>query len=195
MRPECVRLYAASAMGDNTLIEATGLLKLRDRDMPKWTAAQIPLQAGRTAVVTGANSGIGFHAARYLAGAGARVVLACRNQGKAAEAERRIKAETPNALLEVELLDLASLKSVREFADRFRAANGGLDLLINAAGLTAPSRRETEDGFELHFGTNHLGHFALTGLLIEAMEGREDARVVTVSGGAYRFGRINFEAL
>ena len=163
--------------------------------MPKWNAADIPRQDGRSAIVTGANSGIGFHTARYLATAGAKVVLACRNAEKGAKAVAEIQSETPRAAVTVAPLDLASIKSVREFADRFRVANDGLDLLINNAGVMAPSRRVTEDGFELHFGTNHLGHFALTGLLIEAMEGRQDARVVTVSGGAYRFGRINFDDL
>jgi NAD(P)-dependent dehydrogenase (short-subunit alcohol dehydrogenase family) len=170
------------------------ILIRKDRDMPKWTAAHIPRQDGRTAIVTGANSGIGFHAARYLAAAGAKVVLACRNAEKGATAVAEIQSETPGADVTVAPLDLASLKSVREFADRFRAANDSLDLLINNAGVFGP-RRVTEDGFELQFGANHLGHFALTGLLIGAVEGREDARVVTVSGGAYRFGRINFDDL
>ena len=163
--------------------------------MAGWTATDIARQDGRTAVVTGANSGIGFHAARHLAAAGAKVVLACRNQEKGAAAASEIKAATPDAVVEVAALDLGSLKSVREFAESFRAGHDALDLLINNAGVMAPPRRLTADGFELQFGTNHLGHFALTALLIEAMEGRDDARVVTVSSGAHRWGRINFDDL
>jgi NAD(P)-dependent dehydrogenase (short-subunit alcohol dehydrogenase family) len=164
--------------------------------MPKkWTARDIPPQNGRLAVVTGANSGIGLIAARELARAGARVVLACRDTEKGAAAEREIKPQAPDAIIEVTALDLASLDSVRAFAKRFLAEHDGLDLLINNAGVMAPPRRTTSDGFELQFGTNHLGHFALTGLLLDAMQGREDARVVTVSSGAHRFGKMNFDDL
>jgi NAD(P)-dependent dehydrogenase (short-subunit alcohol dehydrogenase family) len=161
----------------------------------KWTADDIPDQGGRTAVVTGANSGLGLATARELARAGARVVLACRNLAKGEAARREIEATAPGAPLELEELDLASLESVRGFAERFRASHDGLDLLINNAGVMAPPRRRTADGFELQFGTNHLGHFALTGGLIGAMEGREDARVVTVSSQAHRTGRIAFDNL
>lgn len=161
----------------------------------KWTADRIPDQAGRTAVVTGANSGLGLVTARELARAGARVVVACRNTDKGAAAAKSIEAAAPGAAVEVEALDLASLESVRGFAERFRAGQEGLDLLINNAGVMASPRRLTEDGFELQLGTNHLGHFALTGLLIPAMEGRQEARVVTLSSGAHRTGRIAFENL
>jgi NAD(P)-dependent dehydrogenase (short-subunit alcohol dehydrogenase family) len=163
----------------------------------KWTAADIPDQNGRTAVVTGANSGIGLVAARELARAGARVVLAVRNAEKGADAAREISAAVPEAEVEVEvgLLDLGSLESVRGFAEWFGREHERLDLLINNAGVMAPPRQVTADGFELQFGTNHLGHFALTGLLLERMEGRGDARVVTVSSGAHRMGRMNFEDL
>jgi NAD(P)-dependent dehydrogenase (short-subunit alcohol dehydrogenase family) len=161
----------------------------------KWTAERIPDQAGRTAVVTGANSGLGLVTARELARAGARVVVACRNTDKGAAAAKSIEAAAPGAAVEVEALDLASLESVRGFAERFRAGQEGLDLLINNAGVMASPRRLTEDGFELQLGTNHLGHFALTGLLIPAMEGRQEARVVTLSSGAHRTGRIAFENL
>jgi len=162
----------------------------------KWTAAQIPDQHGRVAVVTGANSGIGFFAARELARAGARVVLAVRNADKGAEAGRDIAAAVPGAKVEVAPLDLASLDSVRSFAEQFKAANDGLDVLINNAGVMAAHPRQlTADGFELQFGTNHLGHFALTGLLLDRMAGRDDARIVTVSSGAHRMGRINFDDL
>jgi NAD(P)-dependent dehydrogenase (short-subunit alcohol dehydrogenase family) len=161
----------------------------------KWTAADIPDQHGRVAVVTGANSGIGFITARELARVGARVVLAVRDAEKGAAAAREIKAAVPNAELEVGSLDLASLASVRSFAEWFEREHEALDLLINNAGVMAPPRRTTVDGFELQFGTNHLGHFALTGLLLGRMEGRDDARVVTVSSGAHRMGRINFDDL
>jgi NAD(P)-dependent dehydrogenase (short-subunit alcohol dehydrogenase family) len=146
-------------------------------------------------VVTGANSGLGLITALEHARAGARVVLACRNVAKGEAARREIEAAAPGAPLELEELDLASLESVRAFAERFRSAHDGLDLLINNAGVMAPPRRQTADGFELQFGTNHLGHFALTGRLIGAMEGREDARVVTLSSTAHRTGRAAQRAL
>jgi NAD(P)-dependent dehydrogenase (short-subunit alcohol dehydrogenase family) len=160
-----------------------------------WTADRIPDQSGRTAVVTGANSGLGLVTARELARAGAAVVLACRDLEKGESARNEVEARAPAAQLELEELDLASLDSVREFAERFRAGHQGLDLLINNAGVMATPRRSTADGFELQFGTNHLGHFALTALLIGEMEGREDARIVTLSSGAHRIGRIAFDNL
>ncbi|MEA2419434.1 MAG: hypothetical protein QOE60_1640 [Thermoleophilaceae bacterium] len=146
-------------------------------------------------MVTGANSGLGLSTARELARAGARVVMACRNLEKGEAARREIEAAVPAAVLELEQLDLGSLDSVRAFAQRFRDGHDGLDLLINNAGVMAPPRGETADGFELQFGTNHLGHFALTGLLIGSMEGRGDARVVTLSSTAHRTGRIAFDNL
>jgi NAD(P)-dependent dehydrogenase (short-subunit alcohol dehydrogenase family) len=161
----------------------------------KWTAERIPDQSGRTALVTGANSGLGLVTARELARAGATVVLACRNLEKGESACSEVEGAAPDARLELQELDLASLDSVRELAGRFKAAHQGLDLLINNAGVMASPRRSTADGFELQFGTNHLGHFALTGLLIGQMEGREDARVVTLSSNAHRFGRIAFDNL
>jgi NAD(P)-dependent dehydrogenase (short-subunit alcohol dehydrogenase family) len=161
----------------------------------KWTAEQIPDQTGRTAVITGANSGLGLVAARDLARAGAEVVLACRNTEKGAAAARSIEADVAGAAVAVEELDLSSLASIRDFAGRFAADHEGLDLLINNAGVMAPPRAETADGFELQLGTNHLGHFALTGLLLGRMQGREDARVVTVSSTAHKMGRINFDNL
>jgi NAD(P)-dependent dehydrogenase (short-subunit alcohol dehydrogenase family) len=161
----------------------------------KWTVQRIPDQSGRTAVVTGANSGLGLVTARELARAGARVVLACRNTRKGEDAVGDCTAAAHDAELELEELDLASLDSVRAFAERFRSRHDGLDVLVNNAGVMATPRRYTADGFELQFGTNHLGHFALTGLLIGEMEGREDARVVTLSSGAHRIGRIAFDNL
>ncbi|HEX7610172.1 MAG TPA: oxidoreductase [Solirubrobacteraceae bacterium] len=163
----------------------------------KWTSAQIPDQSGRTAVVTGANSGLGLSAARELARHGAKVVLACRNTEKGAAAVGAIEAAAPGARVELAELDLGSLASVEAFAGAFRAGHGaeGLDLLINNAGVMAPPRRETADGFELQLGTNLLGHFALTGRLIGLMEGREDARVVTLSSNAHKMGTIDFDDL
>ncbi|HEX3511929.1 MAG TPA: oxidoreductase [Solirubrobacteraceae bacterium] len=162
-----------------------------------WSSEQIPDQSGRTAIVTGANSGLGLSVARELAKRGARVVMACRNLEKGQRALQDVRAAAPNAEVELGELDLASLASIESFAIEFRSAQGeeGLDLLINNAGVMAPPRRETADGFELQFGTNVLGHFALTGRLISLMAGREDARVVTVSSNAHKIGRINFDDL
>jgi NAD(P)-dependent dehydrogenase (short-subunit alcohol dehydrogenase family) len=161
----------------------------------KWTADQIPDQSGRTAIVTGANSGLGLVTARELARAGANVVLACRNLAKADAACGRILDAVPAAELEVRELDLSSLDSVRGFASDYRDEVGALDLLINNAGLMAPPRKESADGYELQFATNHLGHFALTGLLLGALDGREDARVVTVTSFVHQMGRIKFDNL
>jgi NAD(P)-dependent dehydrogenase (short-subunit alcohol dehydrogenase family) len=160
-----------------------------------WDVDDIPDQTGRVAVVTGANSGLGFVTARELARAGARVVLACRNLDKGHAAVDQIRAAVPEAQVQLEELDLASLASVRGFAERFKATHDGLDLLINNAGVMGTPRRRTADGFELQFGTNHLGHFALTTALLETMEGREDARVVTLSSTVHKMGRINFDNL
>jgi NAD(P)-dependent dehydrogenase (short-subunit alcohol dehydrogenase family) len=162
----------------------------------KWTAEQMPSQAGRTAVVTGANSGLGRATARALAAAGAQVVLACRDTAKGEEAAEEIRGRTPGASVIVEPLDLASLDSVRECAERLLSGCESLDLLINNAGVMAPGERlETADGFELQLGVNHLGHFALTLLLLPRMAGRKGARVVTVSSAAHRIGKIRFEDL
>jgi NAD(P)-dependent dehydrogenase (short-subunit alcohol dehydrogenase family) len=161
----------------------------------KWTSAEIPDQRGRTAVVTGGNSGLGLETTRELSRKGARVVLACRDTGKGAAAMWDVRSSVPNADVEVAALDLASLESVRAFAEWFRGEHQRLDLLVNNAGVMAPPRRETADGFELQFGTNHLGHFALTALLIGTMGETAGARVVTVSSGAHRMGKIRFEDL
>jgi NAD(P)-dependent dehydrogenase (short-subunit alcohol dehydrogenase family) len=161
----------------------------------KWTAEQIPSLRGRTAIVTGANSGLGFSTARELARHQASVVLACRSPEKGEAARRAIELASAGADVTFAELDLASLASVQGFAERFRTERDGLDLLINNAGVMAPPRRETADGFELQFGTNVLGHFALTGRLIDLMEGRQDARVVTLSSNAHKMGRIRFDDL
>src|SRR5579884_2686280 len=154
----------------------------------KWTAADMPDQSGRTAVVTGANSGIGAIAAKALAKAGAAVVIACRNTEKG----QRVADEIGEGGARVEELDLSDLRSVRAFAERI---DGQLDLLINNAGVMAPPRRLTKDGFESQFGTNHLGHFALTGLLLARLLPAPEPRVVTQSSGAHHIGRINFDDL
>jgi NAD(P)-dependent dehydrogenase (short-subunit alcohol dehydrogenase family) len=162
----------------------------------RWEADRIPDQTGRIAIVTGANSGLGLVTARELARKGALVVLACRNVEKGRTAHAEVAAAATGPEPELEELDLADLSSVRSFAERFTANHDGLDLLINNAGVMASPRRHTADGFELHFGTNHLGHFALTNLLLPVMEGRDDARVVTVSSNAHKTVRgIAFDNL
>ncbi|MGI8904811.1 MAG: oxidoreductase [Solirubrobacteraceae bacterium] len=160
-----------------------------------WTAAEIPEQTGRVAVVTGANSGLGLATALELARAGAEVVIACRDTGKGRRAADEIVTEAPSAKLQVNRLDLADLASVRAFAARVRGEHPRLDLLINNAGGMAPPRRTSTDGFESQLATNHLGHYALTGLLLGTLLAAPRPRVVTVSSLAHRTGRINFEDL
>ena len=156
----------------------------------------VPSQAGRLFVVTGANSGLGREAARRLAGAGARVVLAVRTPVKGEQAREAILGEFPKAAIEVRRLDLADLGSVREFADGLSADGTPLDVLLSNAGImTPPSRLTTADGFELQFGTNFLGHFALTLRLLPLLLAAPAPRVVTVSSMAARFGRIRFDDL
>jgi NAD(P)-dependent dehydrogenase (short-subunit alcohol dehydrogenase family) len=161
----------------------------------RWTAADIPVQHGRIALVTGANSGIGLAAATALAASGATVVLACRDAGRAQDAAAQITARVPGARPEIVSLDLSSLASVREAAAQVRSGHDRLDLLINNAGVMYTPRSATKDGFELQFGTNHLGHFALTGLLLDLLLAAPGARVVTVSSFAHRAGRIDFADL
>ena len=142
----------------------------------------MPSQAGRTILITGANSGIGFQAARELARSGAHVLLGVRNEAKGSAAANRIRSEHPGASVEVALLDVASQGSVQHFAESFLASGRALDVLINNAGVMAlPTRELTEDGFERQFATNHLGHFALTGRLLPALERSAAPRVVTVA--------------
>jgi NAD(P)-dependent dehydrogenase (short-subunit alcohol dehydrogenase family) len=162
----------------------------------KWTAQQIPSQAGKTALVTGANSGIGYQAALELARHGAHVLLGCRNYEKGQAALDRLLREAPGASAELVELDMASLASIRAFVAAFAARGIALDLLINNAGVMAlPQRELTADGFERQFGTNHLGHFALTGLLIPQLLAAPAPRVVTVASLAHRGGKIDFENL
>ncbi len=160
-----------------------------------WSLERVPDLAGRVMIVTGANSGIGYEAARALAGRGAEVVLACRDTGKAEAAADRLLAELPEAKLDIIPLDLADLASVRGFAEAFSSRHSRLDALINNAGVMALPRRETKDGFEMQFGTNHLGHFALTGRLLEVLLATPNARVVNVSSIAHKFGVMRFHDL
>ncbi|MFJ5109103.1 SDR family NAD(P)-dependent oxidoreductase [Streptomyces sp. NPDC088551] len=163
---------------------------------PKWTTADIPDQTGRTAVITGANTGLGFETAAALAARGAHVVLAVRNLDKGKEAAARISARTPGAALTLQRLDLSSLDSVRTAADELRAGHERIDLLINNAGVMWTPKAVTKDGFELQLGTNHLGHFALTGLLLDRILPVPGSRIVTVSSQAHRLGAsIDFDDL
>jgi len=161
----------------------------------KWNAGDIPDQTGRVAIVTGANSGLGLVTARELARAGANVVIACRDTTKGDRAEAEIQAQVPGADLDVRALDLADLASVRGFVARLTGEHDSIDLLINNAGVMAPPRRLTVDGFESQFGTNHLGHFALTGLLLPTLMSAPKPRVVTLSSSAHRIGKMNFDDL
>jgi NAD(P)-dependent dehydrogenase (short-subunit alcohol dehydrogenase family) len=160
-----------------------------------WSESDIPDQSGRVAVVTGANSGIGFETARALAARGARVVLACRDPGRGREAERRIREAAPGADVRFAPLDLGSLASVEQLAKELGAAEPRLDLLCNNAGVMMPPLGRTADGFELQMGTNHLGHFALTGRLLPLLRRGEGARIVSVSSLAHYWGRIDFDDL
>lgn len=158
-----------------------------------WTTSDIPPLHGRGAVVTGANSGLGLAVARALAEHGAGVVLACRNLDKGQAALTELRAALPGADLELAALDLADSSSIAAFADSYaRSHPDGLDLLINNAGVMAPPPGATSDGFEVQLGTNHLGHFALTGRLLGALLARRAPRVVTVSSVAHRMGRHEF---
>jgi NAD(P)-dependent dehydrogenase (short-subunit alcohol dehydrogenase family) len=159
----------------------------------KWTSDDVPGQHGRLAVVTGADTGLGFETARVLAARGASVVLAVRDTDKGKRAAAAIAGTAPGADVTVQPLDLASLDSVRAAAGELRTRHPRIDLLVNNAGVAFTPRQATRDGFELQFGTNHLGHFALTGLLLEQMLPVPGSRVVTVSSLAHRIrARINF---
>ncbi|MFD1565550.1 oxidoreductase [Haloarchaeobius amylolyticus] len=160
-----------------------------------WTADDIPDQDGQRIVVTGANSGIGLETTRELARNGATVIMACRSTERGQDAARDVRDMVPTADLRVEECDLGDLESVRAFADRL--GDEEVDVLINNAGVMAIPRSETADGFETQFGVNHLGHFALTGLLLETLglEKASDSRIVTVSSGIHERGEIDFDDL
>ena len=164
--------------------------------MTGWTIADIPPQGGRTAVITGATGGLGYETALALAGAGAAVVLTGRNDAKGQDATQKIRGQFPDANISYQTLDLASLASVADFAAHFAAAHASLDLLINNAGVMAlPKRQTTADGFEMQFGTNYLGHYALTAHLLPRLRRGNQPRVVSLSSLAHRSGAINFADL
>lgn len=167
----------------------------RQPKQTSWTVERIPDQTGRVSVVTGANSGLGLATARALAHRGAHVVLAVRDEEKGRRAAAGITAERPDACLEVRRLDLADLDSVRAFATGLRADHPRLDVLVNNAGVMAPPRTLTAQGHELQFAANHLGHFALTGLLLDLLTSGTDSRVVTVTSTNHRQGRLFFDDL
>ena len=160
-----------------------------------WTEDKIPDLTGTSAIVTGANSGLGFVTAAQLAAHGASVTLAVRDAARGAAAVERMRDRLPDAELTVRVLDLASLDSIAAFADQYTADVGRLDLLVNNAGVMNLPRRPTADGFEMQFGTNHLGHFALTGRLLPLLSAGPDARVVTLSSTVHRIGKMNFDDL
>jgi NAD(P)-dependent dehydrogenase (short-subunit alcohol dehydrogenase family) len=161
----------------------------------KWKHDDIPDQTGKVAIVTGANTGIGYETARSLAHRGAHVTLACRSREKGEAAAQRIAAQRPRGSAEFAALDLADLNSVKTFAESFASKHDKLDMLINNAGVMVPPESKTKQGFELQFGVNHLGHFALTGQLLHLLRKTPGARVVTVSSTAHRFGKMDFDDL
>ncbi len=161
----------------------------------RWTADDIPDQTGRTVLITGANSGLGLRSAEALAAKGARVLLACRNAAKGATALEAVKAKATDAAPEVRSLDLQSLASVRQCAAALSEELDSLDVLMNNAGIMAVPKAVTEDGFESQLGTNHLGHFALTGLLLPTLLQASEPRVVNVSSNAHKMGRMQFDDL
>ncbi len=163
--------------------------------MSRWTPADLPDQSGRTALVTGANSGLGLHTSLGLARQGARVLMAVRTPAKGEQALARVRREVPGASVELLPLDLASLASVRAATQEVQSRTDALDLLVANAGVMAVPRTLTADGFESQLGTNHLGHFALTGLLLPQLLAAPAPRVVVVSSGAHRAGRIAFDDL
>ncbi|MHA2496059.1 MAG: oxidoreductase [Candidatus Hodarchaeales archaeon] len=159
----------------------------------KWNNGDIPDLSGKTAVVTGANSGTGLQAAKVLASKGAEVIMACRSMEKGEAAAGEIREEYPDTTVKVMQLDLADLSSVRSFAEEFNQTYSSLDILLNNAGVMQTPQLKTADGFELQFGTNHLGHFALTGLLLKPLLQAKDARVVTMSSQASSSGKMHFD--
>ena len=162
-------------------------------DNKNWTPAVAPSLKGKRALVTGANTGLGFETTKVLAAKGAEVIMACRNNHKALEAKAKIQQEIPNARLEVMEIDLSSLESVRKFAAQFNLEYSSLDLLINNAGVMMPPYTVTKDGFELQFEANYLSHFLLTGLLMRKLEAAPAARVISLSSLAHEWGDIYFD--
>lgn len=163
--------------------------------MLRWTFENIPSQIGSIAIVTGANAGIGYETARALVHKGSRVILACRNEERGREAVRRIEAEHPIGAVEFKFLDLADLNSVTVLAKNLLYELDHVNLLINNAGVMLPPESKTKQGFELQFGVNYIGHFLLTGLLLDKLKVTPGARIVTISSLAHRLGRIDFNNL
>jgi len=161
----------------------------------KWDSKDILDQKGKVVIVTGASSGLGYETAKVLTSKNATVIVAVRNEQKGNAAIEKIKLENPNADIHLMLLDLANLASVHGFAKNFKEKYKKLDVLINNAGVMTPPYSKTKDGFELQFGTNHLGHFALTGLLIDLIKATANSRIVNVSSIAHKIGKLNFEDL
>ncbi|MBT3273233.1 MAG: SDR family NAD(P)-dependent oxidoreductase [Spirochaetales bacterium] len=161
----------------------------------KWTEKYLLDLSGMTIIITGANSGTGFTATKYMSAKGATIIMACRNPGKAKKALENIKDENPGAKLDFIRLDLGDLASVKEFADRFKEKYISLDILINNAGVAQTPELRTKDNFEMQLGINHLGHFALTGYLVERLTSTKNARVVTVGSMNGEQGKMNFDNL
>ena len=161
----------------------------------KWNQENIPNLTDKVIVITGANSGLGLESTKAFAAKGATVVMACRNMSKAEQAKAEVLAANPNAKLDLMQLDNASLDSVRTFANAFKAKYDRLDMLLNNAGVMAIPRSETADGFEMQLGVNHLGHFALTGLLLDVITSTPGARIHSTSSSAAFNGKINFDDL
>jgi NAD(P)-dependent dehydrogenase (short-subunit alcohol dehydrogenase family) len=161
----------------------------------KWTVDNIPNQSGRVVLVTGANSGLGYETALAMARKGAHVIMAVRTLRRGEDARSQIVGQVPHADLKVMALDLSSLESVRRFAAAFRAEYQRLDLLFNNAGVMAPPYSKTADGFEMQLGVNHLGHFALTGLLLDLLLATAGSRIINVTSTAHYFGKMNFDDL
>jgi len=158
----------------------------------KWKFDDIPDLSGKTIIVTGGNSGLGFEAVKALSAKGAETILTCRNTKKGESAKEQILEEYPNAQINVTKLDLADLKSVRSFVMNFNEKYHKIDVLLNNAGIICPYKK-TKDGFEMQIGTNHLGHFALTGLLLHFLKNTKGSRVVTVSSVGHKFGKMDFD--
>ena len=158
----------------------------------KWKFEDIPDLSGKTIIVTGSNSGIGYETIKSLSANGAETILACRNVGKGKSAKKQIQEENPNAQINVMNLDLADLKSIHSFQTKFGEKYDNLDVLVNNAGIVCPYEK-TKDGFEIQIGTNHLGHFALTGLLLHFLKNTKGSRVVNVSSIGHKFGKMNFD--
>ena len=165
------------------------------RQCMNWNEGMITDQTGKSVIITGSNTGIGYFMAKALASKGAHVIMACRNLEKAERSKLRILDEFPNSSISAKKLDLADLSSVEVFATNFSNENNQLDVLINNAGVMIPPKSSTKDGFELQFGTNHLGHFALTGRLLQILNETKNSRIITVSSIAHNAGRLDFNDL